>query len=348
MLDLHMPQTSKLWTGVVQDRYEIALDTYLWLPKRCRDTPKTPDPIVKEIVGTWDALKHKKCLLNENSRITPILHNKDFPPGMRPIHFKHWTPTDSLWAFQLLNGRSLKSMVDILPLENTTPLEMLRLCQIRHFLNAKRITDETGPDDTLFEQMFTKSDCTPHEIAKIYKILICCTITPMSNFRRNWEKELLHTFTDEEWELIVTKSYTSTRCSRTVLSNIYGTEGRNFSNLHGGGPITEDSVCHSLRDLTIPDSAPFFFLHCNEMPPAQYKNALISTLVTVAKSLIPLFWESNLIPTLRDWALKVNEIYQFESYKVDISKPKQQEKLTLKWFHWVQFVESPEYLALIT
>ncbi|OCU00199.1 hypothetical protein XELAEV_18005973mg [Xenopus laevis] len=274
ILDFYVLQPSKLWIGVVQASYETPLDKYLWLPKTDREVRKTPDPIMTEIVDTWESLKYRRCLLNENSRITPILHNKDFTPGLRPINFKHWTSTNSLWAYQLLNSRSLKSMADILPLENTTPLEMLCLHQIRHFLAAKSITDETGPEDTLFEQMFNNSDRTPHEIAKIYKMLICRPITP-------------------------------------ILS-------------------------------------PFFLLHSNEMSPVQYKNALISILITVAKSLIPLFWKSNLIPTLKDWALKVNEIHQFESCKVDITRPKQQEKLALKWFHWTQFLESPEYLALVT
>ncbi|OCT55422.1 hypothetical protein XELAEV_18002173mg [Xenopus laevis] len=100
-------------------------------------------------------------------------------------------------------------------------------------------------------------------------------------------------------------------------------------------------------DLRIEDSAPFFLLHHNDLSSDQYKNALISTLVTVAKSLIPLFWKSKSIPTLKDWVLKVNEIYRFELYKLDLSKPHQQKKLATKWFYWVQYIESPEYLALI-
>ncbi|OCT67272.1 hypothetical protein XELAEV_18038557mg [Xenopus laevis] len=84
------------------------------------------------------------------------------------------------------------------------------------------------------------------------------------------------------------------------------------------------------------------------MSPAQYRKELISTLITVAKSLIPLFWKSKVIPTLKDWALKVNEIYQFEQYKTEASNLQQQKNLTQKWFYWHQFTESPEYLTLIT
>ncbi|OCT68330.1 hypothetical protein XELAEV_18039629mg [Xenopus laevis] len=92
--------------------------------------------------------------------------------------------------------------------------------------------------------------------------------------------------------------------------------------------------------MTISDSASFFLLHCNELSPARYQNSIISTLITVAKSLIPLFWKSNVMPILKDW-VKVNEVYQFAPYKIDVSKPKQQENFIQKWFHWLQLAEMP-------
>ncbi|OCT59807.1 hypothetical protein XELAEV_18000680mg [Xenopus laevis] len=98
--------------------------------------------------------------------------------------------------------------------------------------------------------------------------------------------------------------------------------------------------------MAILDSASFFLLHCNEMSPARYHKSLISTLITVAKSLIHLFWKSKTIPTLKDWALKVNEIYQFEHYKTETSNPQYLENLTQKWFYWLQFTDSQEYRTL--
>ncbi|OCT96645.1 hypothetical protein XELAEV_18008856mg [Xenopus laevis] len=85
-------------------------------------------------------------------------------------------------------------------------------------------------------------------------------------------------------------------------------------------------------DMAINDSASSFMLHHNEMSLAQYKKSVVSTLLTAAKTLIPLFQTSS-----------INEIYQFEQHKMDVSKPNQQEKQTQKWFHWIQNTESPQY-----
>lgn len=53
-------------------------------------------------------------------------------------------------------------------------------------------------------------------------------------------------------------------------------------------------------------------LHITEFPIKRYKHSLTKHLLNAAKALIPLYWKSTKIPTIREWFGKIAEYYEME------------------------------------
>ncbi|OCU01995.1 hypothetical protein XELAEV_18007754mg [Xenopus laevis] len=101
-------------------------------------------------------------------------------------------------------------------------------------------------------------------------------------------------------------------------------------------------------DLLITDWASFFLLHNNHMPTAQYRHSCISTMINAAKALIPKYWRLERIPTIKEWAQKVQELYLFEKLKDADEGQTSGTRCRLKWCHWLLYTETPEYKALLS
>ncbi|OCT97699.1 hypothetical protein XELAEV_18009928mg [Xenopus laevis] len=96
-------------------------------------------------------------------------------------------------------------------------------------------------------------------------------------------------------------------------------------------------------DFLMTDSASFFLLHNNHMPSAQYRHSCISTMINVAKTLIPKYWKSERIPTIKEWAQKVQELYLFERLKDTGEGQTRGTQCRHKWCNWLLYTETPEY-----
>ena len=82
-------------------------------------------------------------------------------------------------------------------------------------------------------------------------------------------------------------------------------------------------------------------LHMSSFSLTRYKKSLTKHLLNAAKSLIPLYWNSSRVPSVREWLNRVDDVYEMEDTLA-------QDRGTATNFHdtwqiWLIFKHSSDY-----
>lgn len=173
-----------------------------------------------------------------------------------------------------------------------------------------------------------------------YTWIHCPKRTSTARPRESWSKELGVVLTDKQWEracILAHKCSLSTRTQETsykLLTQWYATPAK----LHKWFPQTSElcwrcekacgflyhiwwecpliasywsdvgRIIWLITDTSLTLDAACCLLHVTTVSFKLYKNSLYKHLLSAAKALIPLFWKSTKVPSIRDWIHRIRDI----------------------------------------
>uniref|UniRef100_A0A803J9H5 Reverse transcriptase domain-containing protein n=1 Tax=Xenopus tropicalis TaxID=8364 RepID=A0A803J9H5_XENTR len=213
---------SKAWITIEQTYTTQPLKFLPWLSPDKRVILPDKHPLLTYALNIWDSLKHRHNLMSSKSLLTPLIHNPDFPPGLQKGYLAKWKHGTIFQIFQMCSKGILPGWDQVKRTFALTASDFLTYQQLRSFISPilKGITGDqiyTG-----FEDLCRQQQPPLHSISMIYQILLTQTAMPLSNLLHfiKWGKTLNKTFTEQELEVITTKSITGQRSCR-ILENNY-------------------------------------------------------------------------------------------------------------------------------
>ena len=197
-------------------------------------------------------------------------------------------------------------------------------------------------------------------------------------FLHKWEQDLNISFTEAQKTKILSLAHTSSISSRIaevnykVLTRWHLTPAA----LHGIFPQTSPlcwrgcgnrathahlwwycpnirpywvSVLNCMKEIQgfeTPNDPGVVLLHCTDRPVGPYKKSLTPHFLNAAKSLIPRYWKSNIIPTLRQWLEEVDHTYHMED--LTLSNRNKSDLATKIWADWFAFKFTTRYASIVS
>ena len=107
-------------------------------------------------------------------------------------------------------------------------------------------------------------------------------------------------------------------------------------------------VCDTIKRITETSmdlSAACCLLHLSSFSLTRYKTSLTKHLLNAAKSLIPLYWLSTRVPTVKEWIRKVAEVREMEDTLAQDRGTA--EKFLDTWRPWSAFRFSKDFESIM-
>ena len=105
-------------------------------------------------------------------------------------------------------------------------------------------------------------------------------------------------------------------------------------------------VVNTMTDINLSLDAACCLLNINSFSLKSYKHSLSRHLLTSAKSLVPPYWKTPSVPSIKTWLLKVAEICEMEDTVAQANDSVDQ--FHKMWSSWFSFKFSDEYARLTT
>ena len=100
-------------------------------------------------------------------------------------------------------------------------------------------------------------------------------------------------------------------------------------------------LIRQITDTSLTLNVATCLLHVTNFSLKRYKNSLTRHLLNAAKSLIPLYWRSQRVPSIAEWLRRVSEVHGMEETLAQASD--RVDKLHKIWQPWVAFRYSSAY-----
>ena len=100
-------------------------------------------------------------------------------------------------------------------------------------------------------------------------------------------------------------------------------------------------LIRQITDTGLTLNAAACLLHVTNCSLKRYKNSLVRHLLNAAKSLIPLYWKSQRVPSVAEWLRRVSDVHAMEETLAQASE--RVEKRHKIWQPWVAFRYSSAY-----
>lgn len=246
--------------------------------------------------------------------------------------------------------------------------------QLKIFYNKQGGDRTFGRSLTKFEKLCNEQNPPKNTLLCIYKNLIDSSNLLELSFLKTWNRDLDANRTEEEAKDMICTLTRCSRCSRIqelnykILTKWYHTPSR----LHKMFPKTtrmcwrckeeEGTLLHILwscpmivpywnlvlhicshiangRNLNNPLYSLLF--HMSQDDRLNFNNSALPHLLNSAKLLIPRYWKSTQVLSVKEWLMKVEEIQQFEERSTFTMKHKTD--YTAQWSTWLLFKGEQEY-----
>lgn len=225
-----------------------------------------------------------------------------------------------------------------------TPIPQWTFLMIAHYLQTLDKKGQCSRQLTPFETLCTKTTPQTHLISQIHNMLFSDHKASDSQFCRKWEKDLSIQITEEGWERIFSHIHKGS-INVSTQENGFKIQSRWYHTptlLHKFKTNIPDTCwrCHQERGTLLhiwwsctplqafwsevhricgqvttynPEFTPAqFLLHLSSLPYKTYHKSLLMHMINAAKQCIPIHWQSNKIPTLAEWFVRINKIAEME------------------------------------
>lgn len=176
------------------------------------------NPIISHTVKVWQdvmAFVGRRGLL---SSLTPLIHNRDFLPGVQKSIFHRWHALGIKTVGDLYLDTSLMTFAQLQEKFKLGREHFWGYLQIRHFLNSAVEPQYDLPRLCDLDCFLIKLQGTQHLISKVYSLLYSMDPGSIDHIRRIWEKDLCNEYIDDDWvEAVdsIRKTFTCNRLAET-------------------------------------------------------------------------------------------------------------------------------------
>ncbi|CAH2272605.1 Hypothetical predicted protein [Pelobates cultripes] len=305
------------------------------------------------------------------SPLFPLTHNPHFQPGMACATFHTLHDSPYLTLSRLINNKGIKPLTDIIPDAEPTNMQRFNYSQLIHFLFTHPMLMKGSRDETQFEIMCQTRKTKIRLLSTMYKTLQRDTSTPRPLYITSWENDLQLKITDTECTQIFTNvfhssiSNTSYESNHKRISRWHYTPSRiqhlfpttsndcwrcNQPNGTAGHiwwscPIIQKywqtilAMIATIVTINLPmdPKVTIFLLLPVHLPKLQ--KCLISHLLTVANTLIPLYWKKSDVPSVREWVQKTESIRLMN--EINLSLTNLYARYIQTWEPWLKFMQTP-------
>lgn len=367
--------TLKQWIQIEKCLTGMELEGLPWcqqnLPVRITDHPTVGE--------TWrmaQKIFREHSFVPAPSPLTPVTDNPSFSPGVNESRFQALKGCNRSQLRHFIRNGKWMTREELMDDPLLASLSFWQKVQLAHFLRAQHSPAPFLRALTAFELLCSEQEPLRHAISLTYQLLI----SPPEGFRppylAKWERVLGIKLNERQAERIFLFTYKTSICAAQqeagfkVLSHWYFTPDR----VHRMFPQSTDicwrcgeeegSLLHifwscrllapfwsevhritqKFTDRELPRTPEFFLLHHHEIPSKAYRKSILPSLITAAKSCIPLFWKKTEPPGIAVWLKKIVDIHKMEDL-VAIDQGRR-EQFSKKWYYWLQFFYSEEYARL--
>lgn len=120
---------------------------------------------------------------------------------------------------RFVEGHSLAALITLRERYGGFPFDFWRHRQLADFVAICNRNSEIRTNLTEFERIWAVGDTLPHMISVLYKMLETATPSPKHLFIKEWERDLLCEFTDEQLHHLHRLTHSSSEDSRTQENN---------------------------------------------------------------------------------------------------------------------------------
>ncbi|OCT59745.1 hypothetical protein XELAEV_18000614mg [Xenopus laevis] len=214
-------EQSKDWITVEQTYAPQPLKLLPWLHPTHRHSLPVAHSLITYTLLTWDSIKYKVKLISKNSLLTPLLHNPDFPPGLRKGYLANWQEVQQI--FHLCPTAVLPKWDQIRETMELPPSEYFKYQQLTSFITHFLKGTSEEQLYTNFENMCRRSQSPLRIISALYRTFLPQTSVPIQNLSHfiKWGKVLNTNFTEQDIEIITLKSFMKSWATRDCGFSIW-------------------------------------------------------------------------------------------------------------------------------
>lgn len=248
------------------------------------------------------------------------------------------------------------------------------------FTHYLKILDKGGQCSrplTPFELLCTKTSPQSHLVSYIHNLIFADLKEKDNQPCKKWEADLSIQLTDERWEQIFLNIHKGST-NVTTQENGYKIQARWYHTpvlLHKFKPDIPETCwrCHQERGTLLHiwwsctpmkafwsevcriitqvttynlDFTPAqFLLHFSSLPHTTYYKSLMMHMINAAKQCIPIHWNSQQIPTLKEWFTRIHKVAEIE--KLILISRDTPTKFSRKWACWIHHQTLPEYKDIL-
>uniref|UniRef100_A0A8C5MSB1 Reverse transcriptase domain-containing protein n=1 Tax=Leptobrachium leishanense TaxID=445787 RepID=A0A8C5MSB1_9ANUR len=371
ILDWMVVSPTKKWLDLEASLASSPLWVLPWLFPDHIPTTYRSIPTLICTINIWHKLRDRHSLSTFPAPLLPLSHNPAFRGGIRPTLRNRFTTHPGLLAMHVLKDGQFRQI----PTSDVDPpltyLDRFNFLQIKHFLlSLPNSTNLTRPLTT-FEGLCAKGTVPSHSLSSQYHALQSSDLDPPSYVGR-WDTMLGTVIPEMHW----TKTFTLIHHG-TPLSRLKETSFK-IASLWYTTPIwiarfspTHSTECwRCLRDQgtflhlwwTCPNLEPFwrsassliehtteivldftpeiFLLGQMKLSVKSLKKSVLIRILLAARALIPIHWNSSVVPSPRDLISKVENIRSLETANLPPGGWTEVHNTT--WFHWNSFISSAD------
>uniref|UniRef100_A0A8C5MEQ8 Reverse transcriptase domain-containing protein n=1 Tax=Leptobrachium leishanense TaxID=445787 RepID=A0A8C5MEQ8_9ANUR len=188
-------------------------DLYIWLPRASRPILRTTCPSILTSLRLFDLARTKFELMGAPSPLTPLLRNREFPPGLRASDFRGLAGVGLLRYRDLYRNGRLITFSELQERGDLSPSSFFRFLQIRHFATTQMLERiSTAPLSTL-EHVCMADGPLKGLISRLYLLLSSSPGQwgPLT-YCDKWEVDLCDPLPGDEWEDIWEQTSRSSIC----------------------------------------------------------------------------------------------------------------------------------------
>uniref|UniRef100_A0A8C5LZP1 Reverse transcriptase domain-containing protein n=1 Tax=Leptobrachium leishanense TaxID=445787 RepID=A0A8C5LZP1_9ANUR len=359
----------KRWLDVERALSPRPLWTLPWLPPSClTDTRHDPDPVLNTL-RLWHSSKLMFGFSSALSPLLPLMHNPGLSGGVLPSLRDRLSDSGRLRALDLPPDGRLDLFPRSVAVGPLSLLERFNFAQIKSYLTSLNCGYSLSRPLLPFETLCHLGLPLTRGVSKIYGLIMAAD-TEDPPFMSRWDQELGLTCNSAQWTntfTLVHKGCGANRVQETsykVLSFWYRTP----SFLHRIFPLTS-SVCWRCNnaegtylhiwwacppllefwrtvhgailrvtgvDLSL--SPACFLLFHIALPLKTLKRSVLMSMLLAARSLVPVLWRTDRIPSTREWIGRV-EVLRSIDHREAADRGVSADFAT-KWYYWEEYAAS--------
>lgn len=176
----------------------------------------TTNPVIIHSIKTWNQFR-RTFNLTDLSPVTPLIKNHMFVPSMMDEAFKIWARSGIGTLSDLYIENTFASFVQLQQKYDLHKSHFYRYLQLRGFVASNSDCFPLSPPESLLEIILKCKVNMKKIIGRIYTLLNTHNMNSLDSLRTKWETDLDETISEEKWQKIIQRIYSSSICLRHTV-----------------------------------------------------------------------------------------------------------------------------------